>query len=175
MKKLIIFGTYHQVQGVLGVEDFKNINDPDYRTLLEELMELHKVDFIFEEASGYGPSSASEMISGGSYVDIDSETTPRFSEPPETMFRPKTKVQETAFKLGLEAQNWRESRWVERIKTQQFESGLLICGRTHSLSVAFRLQAEGFQVHVYTYEPILRLCVSYGMRRKSGVDDVPIV
>jgi hypothetical protein len=164
MKKLMIFGTYHQVQGVQGAEHFKNINDPDYKTLLEELMQLHDVKFIFEEASGYGPSIASEMISDDFYVDMDSEPTPQFSELPETMYYPKSRVQETAFKIGLEAQNWRESRWVEKIKAQRFESGLVICGRTHSLSVAFRLQGEGFEVHVYTYEPILRLCVSYGMR-----------
>jgi hypothetical protein len=179
MKKLIIFGTYHEVQGVQGA-DFKSIDDPDYKALLEELIELHNVDFIFEELSGYGPSIASEMTTV-SHVDMDSETTDdalvKFSEPQKTMFRPKSKAQETAFKLGLEVQNWRESRWVLKIKDQQFETGLVICGLVHSLSVAFRLQAEGFEVHVYTYEPIKRLCVSYGMRlpAKPGVDDVPII
>ncbi len=179
MKKLIIFGTYHEVQGVQGVESFKNIDDPDYKTLLEELMALHKVDFIFEEASGYGPSVASEMTTLP-YLDMDSETTDealsKFPEPPQALFRTRTKVQETAQKLGLECQDWRESCWVRKIKAEQFETGLVICGRTHSLSIAFRLQTEGYEVHVYTYEPIKRLCVSYGMRPSDepGVDDVPI-
>jgi|HubBroStandDraft_5_1064220.scaffolds.fasta_scaffold362570_1 hypothetical protein len=179
MKKLIIFGTYHQVQGVQGADDFKNIYDPDYKTLLEELIQLHDVKFIFEEASGFGPSVASEMATVP-YLDIDFENTydaqSKFPEPPETMFHPRSKVQETACKLGLEVQNWRESRWVFQIKDQQFETGLVICGLLHSLSIAFRLQLEGFNVHVYTYQPIKRLCVSYGMRppAKSGVDDVPM-
>lgn len=166
MQKLIIFATYHDVMGLRNFR--KNVSDPDYKTILEALMQVHDVDFIFEEASGHGPSVASEMATGG-YLDIDSETTEQtlsvFSEDSETHFLPevlgKSRLQQTATKLGLTVQNWREGCWVTKMKAQQFKTGLVICGVAHSLSIAFRLQAEGFDVEAYRYEPIKRLFNSY--------------
>jgi len=165
MQKLIIFGTYHDVQGLSKFR--RNVIDPDYKTNVESLMKEHHVDFIFEEACGFGPSTASELSVG--YVDIDSETTDqalsRFSEDSESVFLPKnlgaSSLRLSPTKLGLTVQNWRESCWVKKIKTQQFKTGLLICGVAHSLSIAFRLQAEGFGVEAYCYEPIKRLYESY--------------
>ncbi len=105
----------------------------------------------------------------GRYLDIDSETTEQalslFSEDSETHFLPeilgKSRLQQTATKLGLTVQNWRERCWVTKMKAQQFKTGLVICGVVHSLSIAFRLQEEGFDVAAYCYEPIKRLFDSY--------------
>jgi hypothetical protein len=115
--------------------------------------------FIFEEATGHGPSIASDAAAGR-YLDIDSETTDealsRFSEDSHTLvsdIAQKFKVQEIPTKLGITVQEWRESTWVAKIKTQQFETGLVICGVAHALSMAFRLKAEGFDVEVYCYAP----------------------
>jgi hypothetical protein len=51
-----------------------NLSYPDYKPIVEYLKQKHNVDFIFEEASGYGPSAASD-ITAGRYLDIDSDTT----------------------------------------------------------------------------------------------------
>jgi hypothetical protein len=72
MPNVIVLGTYHDVQGLKKFGP--NVYDPDYKTILKELMK-HGVDFIFEEAGGEGPSVASEMVANNQYVDVDSEAT----------------------------------------------------------------------------------------------------
>jgi hypothetical protein len=158
MQKLIVFGTYHNVQGLKNFGG--SLTDPDYEPILEYLKQKHDVDCIFEEATGHGPSVASDMAAS-IYLDIDSETTDealsRFPEDSHTLaleIRDKFRVQEIPAKLGLTVQEWRESTWVTKIKAQQFTTGLLICGVVHTLSIAFRLKAEGFGVEAYCYEPI---------------------
>jgi hypothetical protein len=152
MPKLIVVGTYHDVQGLKKFR--RNVNDPHYKTHLQQLMK-DGVDFIFEEAGGEGPSVASEMVANDQYVDIDSAATEEalsaFREPAETNLR-------FLPPLRLTAENWREECWVKKIKAQQFKTGLVICGVAHSLSIAFRLRVEGFDVEASTYEPIDRLC-----------------
>ena len=158
MQKLIVLGTYHNVQ---GLKNFRgSLPDPDYKPILEYLKQKHDVDFIFEEATGHGPSVASDMAAGG-YFDIDSETTDEalshFPEDSHTLvleILDKFRVQEIPTKLGLTVQELRESTWVTKIKAQQFKTGLVICGVMHTLSIAFRLNAEGFGVEAYCYEPI---------------------
>src|SRR5271165_4268603 len=180
MQKLIIFGTYHNVQGLTNFP--RNVNDPDYETILDALIGAHHVDSIFEEASRYGPSTASKMASemvAGRYVDIDSETTEEalaaFPEPAETRFLPhlqfKSQLKEPLVKLGFAAQNWKESCWVKKIKAEKFSVGLVICGATHALSVAFRLQEEEFAVEIYTYEPIQLMVAS--LYQPTGTSNEP--
>jgi hypothetical protein len=158
MQKLIVLGTYHNVQGLKNFG--RSLTDPDYKPILEYLKQKHDVDFIFEEATGHGPSIASDMAAGG-YLDIDSETTDEalshFPEDSHTLVLEilhKFRVQEIPTKLGLTVQEWRESTWVTKIKAQQFKTGLVICGVVHTLSIAFRLKAEGFGVEAYCYQPI---------------------
>jgi len=166
MPKLIVFGTYHDVQGLKNFE--KNVTDPDYKAILGVMIQEHSVDFIFEEASRTGPSVASEMAAGR-YLDIDSDTTyqflSQFSEASERLYLPeilvKSRVQDTARTLALTVEDRRERSWVEKIKTQKFNTGLVICGVVHSLSIAFRLQGAGFDVEAYHYEPIKRLCDAF--------------
>lgn len=158
MQKLVVFGTNHNVQ---GLEKFVgSLDDPDYKPILQYLKKKHDVDFIFEEAAGDGPSIASDMIMPGRYLDIDAETTAealyQFSEdshslvlePPDIL-----RVKEAPLKLGLEVQEWRESTWLRKIQVVRFETGLLICGVAHTLSMVFRLKREGFGVQAYIYEP----------------------
>jgi hypothetical protein len=159
MQQLIVFGTYHNVQ---GLEKFAgSVNDPNYKVILQYLKEKHDVDFMFEEAGGDGPSIASAMAEPGRYLDIDSQTTAealsRFSENSHALvleIAQKVRVQEFPTELGLEVQGWRESTWVQKIKAEQFKAGLLICGVAHTLSLVFRLRREGFGVNAYIYEPI---------------------
>ena len=123
MQKLVIFGTYYDV---MGLKNFRRkVIDPDYKTILEALMHVHDVEFIFEEASGFGPSVASEMATGR-YLDIDSETTEQAlsqsAEDTETNFLPQildnSRLRLTARKLGLAAQKRRESCSVTKIRAQ---------------------------------------------------------
>ena len=56
MKTVILLGTAHRVQG--AERGICNIEDPDYETLVAQLCREYAVDFIFEEASGLGPTIA---------------------------------------------------------------------------------------------------------------------
>src|SRR5260370_5041178 len=73
MKTVILLGTAHRVQG--AKKGICNIQDPDYGTLVNQLWQTYSVDFIFEEASGLGPTFAEkfalEKIGPNRYKDID--------------------------------------------------------------------------------------------------------
>ena len=47
---VILLGTAHRVQG--AERGICNIEDADYKTLVDQLWREHSLDFVFEEASG---------------------------------------------------------------------------------------------------------------------------
>ena len=71
--RVTVLATLHVVQG--AEKRVGNVHDPVYVALLEKLMLSEGVDFIFEEASGLGPTIAEklalERLPFGHYVDID--------------------------------------------------------------------------------------------------------
>ena len=79
--RVTVLATLHVVQG--AEKRLGNVNDPMYVALLDKLMISEGVDFIFEEASGLGPTIAEklalERLPFGHYVDID----PGSAERPE--------------------------------------------------------------------------------------------
>src|SRR5262249_821252 len=58
-KTVILLGTAHRVQG--AERGICNIEDPDYETLVDQLWLEYAVDFVFEEASGLGPTFAEKF------------------------------------------------------------------------------------------------------------------
>src|ERR1700722_13450675 len=68
-----VLATLNVVQG--AEKRIGNVHDPMYVALLNKLMASEGVDFIFEEASGLGPTIAEklalELLPFGHYVDID--------------------------------------------------------------------------------------------------------
>ena len=79
MKTIILLGTAHRVQG--AARGSCNIEDPDYETLVDQLWLEYAVDFVFEEASGLGPTFAERFtlanIGPHRYKDIDPSATDR--------------------------------------------------------------------------------------------------
>ena len=71
--RVTVLATLHVVQG--AEKRLGNVHDPMYVALLNKLMISEGVDFIFEEASGLGPTIAEklalEQLAFGHYVDID--------------------------------------------------------------------------------------------------------
>jgi hypothetical protein len=131
-----------------------------YVTLLNNLMASEGVDFIFEEASGLGPTIAEklalEQLAFGHYVDIDPARSeraefgiPANSSEPLMIGAPPT----VAFANWqvLDVHDKREELWLRRMKEHRFESALVICGLVHLLSFAFRLQAAQFSVQAINY------------------------
>jgi hypothetical protein len=136
------------------------------------VMESEKLDFIFEEAAEPGSTIAKTFASEfrlRGYCDVDPGRAERLALgiPVETgdswpvdLFGSS---RDSLHWQNAEAHAMREELWTRRIRESEFESGLLICGIAHSLSIAFRLETLGFKVKVAVYEPQCKMCD--GLRR----------
>jgi hypothetical protein len=156
--RVTVLATLHVIQG--AEKRVGNLHDPMYVALLNKLMVSESVDFIFEEASGLGPTIAEklalERLAFGHYVDIDPARgeradfgIPTNSSEPNMIGAPPT-VAFANWQI-LEAHAKREELWVQRIEQHKFESALVICGLVHLLSFAFRLQNSKFSVQAINY------------------------
>jgi len=150
-KSITVFGTSHRLQGALKATHLKHINDPDYTRYLGDQLRANHFDFVFEEATGFGPTIAEDLatrfLGKGHYLDVDPHPTnrSRFGIPP---LRDESTPLENGcvFHEDLDGQAAREELWVKRCTDQIFSCGLFICGHSHTLSLSFRLQAAGFAV-----------------------------
>jgi hypothetical protein len=157
-QRVTVLATLHVVQG--AEKRIGNVHDPMYVALLNKLMISEGVDFIFEEASGLGPTIAErlalEQLAFGHYLDIDparSERSefgiPANSSEPNMIGTPPTVAFANWQILDVHAK--REELWLKRMKEHKFESALVICGLVHLLSFAFRVQAAKFSVQAINY------------------------
>jgi len=156
--RVTVLATLHVFQG--AEKRLGNVHEPVYLELLNKLMLSEQVDFIFEEASGLGPTIAEklalEKLPFGHYVDIDPARNdrPAFGIPfssaePNMIGNPPTVAFANWQILDVHAR--REKLWVERIQQRRFESALAICGLVHLLSFAFRLQEANYSVQAINY------------------------
>jgi hypothetical protein len=163
LRKITIFGTVHQLQGA-EKSIWKNIQDEAYAGLVKRW--LRGQDFVFEEASELGPTTAErlaiEQLGPGHYLDVDphrdhraafgiGDTGEKFPVDPDT------ELTDFYCREFDSEQLRRESLWLGRIRDTDFTQALLICGYLHTLSLAFKLR-EDFAVETWTYVPYLRLC-----------------
>ncbi len=163
-KSAVVLGVPHQLQG-RRFQGF--VEDPSYSIFVKSLM--HDVDFVFEEASGRGPSIAGELAGSFhrlvQYVDIDPprDERPKYGIPMEVAgggaIDPcnSSDVYEYA---RIDGQRLREELWLHCVLSKPFEKGLVIVGLAHSLSFGFRLLSAGVSVHdeIYQYTPYNKLC-----------------
>jgi hypothetical protein len=163
-KTVILLGTSHRVQGAL--KRSCNVTDPDYETLIEQLSRTFAVDFVFEEASGLGPTFAEkfafQQLGPNRYKDIDPSVAQRkkLGIAPQTskdyrIGRPNLDTNHWGYGREelIDAQDQREHFWLPFIRERDFRRALLICGHAHLLSFAFRLKRENFDVRAYSYMP----------------------
>jgi hypothetical protein len=158
LPRVTVLATLHVFQG--AEKRLGNVHDPNYITLLNKLMVSEEVDFIFEEASGLGPTIAEnlalEKLAFGHYVDIDPARNdrPAFGIPissaePNMIGTPPSVAFANWQILDVHAK--REKLWVERMQQRRFQSALVICGLVHLLSLAFRLQEAKYSVQAINY------------------------
>jgi hypothetical protein len=156
--RVTVLATLHVVQG--AEKRVGNVHDPMYVELLNKLVASEGVDFIFEEASGLGPTIAEklalEKLAFGHYVDMDPAKgdrsdfgIPIASSEPNMIGSPPS-VAFANWQI-LEAHAKREKIWLQRIQQHKFQSALAIVGLVHLLSFAFRLQAANFSVQAINY------------------------
>jgi hypothetical protein len=156
--RVTVLATLHSVQG--AEKRIGNVYDPNYAALLKKLIASEGVSFIFEEASGLGPTIAEklalEQFAFGHYVDIDPARSERVdydipaSSTEPNMIGALPSVSFAHWQI-LNAHAKREELWVKRMQQRDFTSALAICGLVHLLSFAFRLQSVGFSVQAISY------------------------
>jgi hypothetical protein len=166
MKRLVVvLGTTHELQN--AEKNWRSVDDPQFRELLDMLIAEDGIDFIFEEATGLGPTTAEKLsltLGTNRYLDVDPPRDERekFGIPPNTnepfmlgspVASPPTAV--FADRLFHEVHAKREEFWLQQITKQDFKKALMICGQNHTLSFAFRLYAANFDVKTITYVPSL--------------------
>jgi len=157
-RKVVLLGTYHQLQGT----NFSGyVENPSYTKVVSDLIRFDKVDFIFEECSGHGPSIAENLaaqLGPGRYLDIDpcrAERT-KLGIPEEVEHCDPVDPMESSDVLceqDLNGHRLREELWMQRISAEDFKVGLAICGIAHLLSLGFRLQKSGFEAKVVQHKP----------------------
>jgi hypothetical protein len=138
-----------------------NVDDPDYIKLIERLISCFGIDFIFEEASGCGPTAAQKLAerSGLRYRDVDPHLDYRRLHGLSTITGgPLSKPPDFAARTCAKEQFDREDFWVSKgIKGESFQAGLVICGLLHTLSLAGRLRSAGFEVDAYYITRVAQL------------------
>jgi hypothetical protein len=156
--RVTVLATLHVVQG--AEKRVGNVQDPMYVALLDKLMVSEEVDFIFEEASGLGPTIAERLaldrLAFGHYADIDPARgerpdfgIPAISSEPHMIGAPPAVAFANWQILDVHAR--REDLWLKRMQQHDFQSALVICGLIHLLSFASRLQTANFSVQAINY------------------------
>jgi len=157
-QRVTVLATLHVIQG--AEKRLGNVHDPTYVALLDKLLISEGVDFIFEEASGLGPTIAEklalEKLPFGHYLDIDPAKgdrlefgIPSVSSEPNMIGSPPSVAFANWQILDTHAK--REELWLKRIQQHEFQSALVICGLVHLLSFAFRLRDAKFSVQAINY------------------------
>jgi hypothetical protein len=169
VRSMVVLGTSHRLQ---GAQNYKgSVNVSAYSTLVENLISTKRLDFIFEEASGTGPTHASKLAGAYPYLDVDpspqNRKTHGLAEHACSSFIPidldDPNMSRDAYVLEyVQEQEQREEFWLRRIVEQNFSRGLMICGHLHTLSFAFRLRLAKFDVESLAYIPYHRLCSNGG-------------
>jgi hypothetical protein len=157
-RRIVVLGTDHRLQGSPNYP--RSVTDPGYSKMLMEIISEASVDFIFEEASGRGQTVASRL------ADLRPSILYRDIDPPPEVRHEFGIVSSTGqpFPINISAKEkveedvQREELWARRIADQDFKSGLIICGCSHTLSIAFKLRSAGLTVTFRLYLPYDALC-----------------
>jgi hypothetical protein len=149
MRKLCIFGCHHKYQSTSPINNF-------YAQHLRELIKDHRVDFIFEEATGLPPKSCVEVLAdnlGIRWMNVEFTREQRAAMDDAA----SRSVYDTFQDLTLH--DLRENFWIQRMSEQKFNSGLIVCGLCHVLSLGGKLrsvtgeQVVHFEVEAHVYDP----------------------
>jgi hypothetical protein len=149
MRKLCIFGSHHKYQ-------MQSPINPFFGEHLLELIRDHHVDMLFEEATGLPRQSSVESLAdklriGWMNIDLSREQRKTIDD------AANRSIYDTFQDLTLH--ECRENYWVERVTETKFQSGLIVCGLCHVLSLGQKLlgfKVNGvpcFEIEAHVYDP----------------------
>ena len=142
--KICILGTHHAYQ--------MEAPRKKYLSTLTELISLHTVDLVAEEASGVSSTYAlrlvdkfkGKIVPDISWANVDLTGEERTGVPDSNPYGLGTLV-------DFDFQAVREWTWVIRTLKRMKNSALLICGFAHMLSVAEKFRWVGCDVETHAY------------------------
>jgi hypothetical protein len=141
-RKICILGTHHAYQYEAPRQA--------YLQNLKDLIAIHSVDLVAEEATGVPNATyAQELITGefGSHiswknVDLTAEERTKI---------PDINPRGLGTLVDFDLHTLREWVWVIRTSQAMKDSALLICGFCHTFSVAEKFQWSGFDAEINVY------------------------
>jgi hypothetical protein len=158
-RRIVVLGVSHRLQGSPNYPN--GVNDPGYSDTLRAIISEGFIDFIFEEASGCGLTTAARLIESLKsirYLDIDPHLSLRHEFGIVNDSGQSFPLGDISDEERVAEDAKREEFWCKRIAEHDFKSGLVICGYLHTLSVTFRLRSAGFGVRFDQYIPHDKLC-----------------
>jgi hypothetical protein len=142
MRKICIFGVHHKYQEETPI-------NPYFRQHLCELAKHHQIDYLLEEATGLPPNSCVEVLAKETLgvqwknVDLCREQRKLIKDAADSS------IYDTFQDLDLH--ECREWVWAVRTSANVKNSGLLVCGICHVLSLAEKLRWLNFEVEAHVY------------------------
>ena len=124
--------------------------DSNFNQRLRELIRDYQIDCILEEATGLPAKSCVELLADEisiRWVNIDLTVEQRKMVPDSAL----TGMYDTLQDLTLHST--RENAWVARVSEIVVNSGLLIVGLCHVLSVGEKVRTLDFEVEAHIYNP----------------------
>lgn len=124
--------------------------DSSFDRHVRELIQDHQVDCILEEATGLPAKSCVELLAdelGIRWANIDLTAEQRTLVPDSAL----TGRYDTLQDLTLHSRG--ESAWVAKVSEMVVNSGLLIVGLCHVLSMGEKLRGLDFEVEAHVYNP----------------------
>jgi hypothetical protein len=143
VRRVCIFGVHHKYQSEAPINPF-------FRQHLCELAKDHGIDSILEEGTGLAPKSCVEILAdtlGVQWKNIDLSREYRSLIGDAAI----SSIYDTFQDLNLH--ECREWIWAIRTSAVVVNSGLLVCGICHVLSLAKKLQWLGFEVEAHVDGP----------------------
>ncbi|HXX17959.1 MAG TPA: hypothetical protein VEJ46_01015 [Candidatus Acidoferrum sp.] len=143
VRQIVIFGVHHKYQTETPINPF-------FRQHLCDLVNEHQVDFILEEGTGLPPKSCVEVLADTlaihwKNVDLSRDQRELVGDGAESS------IHDTFQDLNLH--ECREWVWAVRTSATVIDSGLIVCGICHVLSLADKLRWIGFAVEGHVYTP----------------------
>lgn len=140
-RKICVFGTHHAYQYL--------VPRPRYLRYLKELIDLHSVDLVAEEATGVSSTYIQQELLKPEFKSVSWKNVDLTRE--ERTRVPDINESSIGTLVDLDLHELREWVWVIRTSEATKGSALLICGLVHTFSVAEKFLSAGFEAETHVY------------------------
>lgn len=167
-----VLGVSHTMQGETTVPG--HFEDPDYATLVTNIISSTGVDFVGEEGGNdttFAEKITNDLLGPGHYLNVEQQD--RYQHDIGTTYDgyklpSASGGQFDVVRWFVSENEKREKIWVDHLVARTDRTGCLICGFYHAFSVAAKLFDRGFEVESRTYLPHDKLARSRHKKEDPG-------